>query len=190
MANKKIVTDFLKTVKARSREAKAWFRDIVMKARYGIPGKVGRRELMTDRHIGEFHVPRVGRMYLFKYDAKYKDILPYWDRYPLVFPFQPVEGGYIDGFYGINLHYLPPKQRIVLMTALIDTEGKIGNLDDNYYMKLSYEVIKKFNPAKQCIKRYINSPIHRKTPFYKISGADWAYAAALPLQKFVGPQPW
>ena len=190
MANKKIVTDFLKTVKARSREAKAWFRDIVMKARYGIPGKMGRRELMTQRNIGEFFVPKVGRMYLFKYDAKYKDILPYWDKYPLVFPFQPVEGGYIDGFYGINLHYLPVKQRIVLMTALIDAQGKVGNLDDNYFMKISYEVIKKFPAAQQCIKRYINTPMHRKTPFYGISGADWPYAAALPLQKFVGLQPW
>ena len=73
MATKSITTDFLKTVKARSREAKAWFRDIVMKARYGIPGKVGRRELMTQRNIGEFFVPKVGRMYLFHYDAKYKN---------------------------------------------------------------------------------------------------------------------
>ena len=190
MATKKITTDFLKSVKAKSKEAAAWFRDIVKKTRYAIPGRMGRSELMGDRNIGEFYVPKIGRMYLFHYNAKYKDILPYWDRYPLVFPFDPVPGGYIEGFYGINLHYLPIKQRIALMSALIDAQGKVGNLNDNYFMNISYEIIKKFPAAQQCIKRYINTPAHRKTPFYGISGADWSYAAALPLQKFVGQQPW
>lgn len=190
MATKKITTDFLKTVKAKSKEAAAWFRDIVKKARYGIPAKVGRREIMTQRTIGEFTIPKVGRMYLFHYNAKHKDILPYWDRYPLVFPFDKAPGGWDEGFYGINLHYLHPIPRIRLMIALIEAQGMGGNLDDNYRMILSYEIIKNFPPAQQCIKRYINHPAHRKSPFYKIGGADWAYAAGLPLQKFVGIQPW
>ena len=33
MATKKITTDFLKTVRAKSKEAAAWFRDIVKKTR-------------------------------------------------------------------------------------------------------------------------------------------------------------
>ena len=44
-----------------------------------------------------------GGLYLFQYDAKHKDTLPYWDKLPLVFPFRKVP----DGFYGLNLHYLP-----------------------------------------------------------------------------------
>ncbi len=40
----KITTDFLKTVKARSKDAMSWFRDIVKKTRYAIPGKVGRNK--------------------------------------------------------------------------------------------------------------------------------------------------
>lgn len=30
--------------------------------------------------------PSIGSMFLFKYDAKYKDVLLYWDSLPLVFP--------------------------------------------------------------------------------------------------------
>ena len=132
-----------------------------------------------------------GSMYFFQYNAKHDTeypILPYWDRFPLIFPFAPANGG----FYGINLHYLPPNQRINLMTALIEAQGTIGgNLDDDYELQgLSYTIIKGFKPAQKCIKRYINTTAHRKSPFYGIGGADWAYAAGLPLQKFVGPQPW
>ena len=31
--------------------------------------------------------PQVGRMYLFAYDPKLKDDLPYYDKFPLIFPF-------------------------------------------------------------------------------------------------------
>ena len=44
-----------------------------------------------------------GNMYMFFYDAKLKDKLPYWDAFPLVLPFRKVPGG----FFGLNLHYIP-----------------------------------------------------------------------------------
>ena len=55
-----------------------------------------------------------GEMYLFFYDPKMKDILPYYDRMPLVLPFNLVQ----DGFYGINLHYLPYMMRFNILGAL------------------------------------------------------------------------
>ena len=78
------------------------------------------------------------------------------------------------------------------MTALIEAQGqKGGSLNDDYYLQgLSYTIIKGFKPAQKCIKRYINENAYRKSPFFTIGGQDWSYAAALPLQKFVGPQPW
>ena len=33
------------------------------------------------------NIPFIGRMYLFNYDPKYKKELPYYDRFPLIFPF-------------------------------------------------------------------------------------------------------
>ena len=183
----KVATDFLSKVKAKGKQAMSWFRDIVKKTRAAaFPASTGRAELMDDRNTGVTGRPSIGRMYLFQYDAKYKNILPYWDRFPLVFPFDV----FSDGFYGINIHYLNVESRIKLMTALMEAHGISGELNDKYFMKLSYSVIKDFKPAKECIKRYINKAAHRKSPFYGIAGNDWSYAAALPLQKFVGPQPW
>ncbi len=191
MAINKVTTDFLSTVKANSKDAMTWFRDIVKKTKDIIPGAYGRKELTGDRNVGAVSTPEIGKMYLFHYDAKYKNILPYWDRWPLIFPFDETD----NGFYGINLHYLPIDKRINLMTALIEAQGKDhGNLDDNYKLQgLSYTIIKGFTPAKKCIKRYITATdegVYVKSPFYTISGQDWSYAAALPLQKFVGLQPW
>ena len=36
-----------------------------------------------------------GKLYMYIYDAKHKDTLPYWDMYPMVFPFRATK----DGFY-------------------------------------------------------------------------------------------
>ena len=58
-------------------------------------------QVLKDTKIVNRIVP--GEMYLFFYDPKFKNVLPYYDRMPLVLPFRVVN----DGFYGINLHYLP-----------------------------------------------------------------------------------
>ena len=67
-------------------------------------------------------------------------------------------------------------------------QGGGGDLNKDYSLALSYNIIKGFTPAQKCIKRYLTTQL--QTGLYGISGEDWSYAAALPLQKFVGPQPW
>ena len=47
----------------------------------------------------------IGNMYMFRYEPKLKESLPYYDRFPIVFPIEP----YSDGFLGLNFHYLYPK---------------------------------------------------------------------------------
>ena len=84
----KVATDFLSKVKAKGKQAMAWFRDVVQKTRAAaFPASTGRAELMGERNTGVVSSVTVGRMYLFQYDAKWKDILPYWDVWPLIFPF-------------------------------------------------------------------------------------------------------
>ena len=144
-----------------------------------VPARTGRKEILTDRNIGIDQRPIIGRMYLFQYDAKWKDKLPWWDMWPLIFPFDYAKGG----FYGINVHYLPPNARADLMIRLIKAHGSGGKMDERFRMKLSYNIITKFKPAIPCIKRYLFSQVGGKG-FYGISGEDWSYAAALPLQKF------
>ena len=177
----KIATDFISNIKAKSKKAIDWFKSIVKKTqRAAFPAASGRREIMTDRNIGvSTGKPTIGQLYLFQYSAKWKDILPYWDMWPLIFPFDYAK----DGFYGINLHYLPPNARAALMIRLIKAQGKPGNMDENFKLKLSYNIITSFKPAIPCIKRYLFSQVQGKG-LYGISGEDWSYAAALPLQKF------
>lgn len=56
----------------------------------------------------------IGAMLVFFYNAKTKKKLPYWDRFPLVLMVGPAEGG----FYGLNLHYIPPQHRAVLFDLM------------------------------------------------------------------------
>ena len=178
----KIATDFLSNIKAKSGEAIKWFKKIVKQTqRAAFPAATGRKEFTGDRSIGVTRKPLIGRMYLFQYDAKWKDILPYWDVWPLIFPFDYTS----NGFYGINLHYLPPNDRINLMLRLIKSAGSSANVTDKYRLKLSYQIITGFKPAVPCIKRYLFSHV-QGSGFYGISGTDWSYAATLPLQKFKG----
>ena len=178
----KIATDFISSIKAKSKQAMDWFKSIVRKTqRAAFPASTGRAELTGDRNIGVTGQPTIGQMYLFQYDAKWKDILPYWDVWPLIFPFDYAK----DGFYGINLHYLSPNARATLMINLIKAQGGSGNMTENYKLKLSYNIITNFPPAKPCIKRYLFSHVQGKG-MYGISGEDWSYAAALPLQRFKG----
>lgn len=179
----KVATDFLSNIRAKSKQAMSWFKDIVKKTqRAAFPASTGRAELTGDRNIGVTGRPTVGQMYLFQYDAKFKDILPYWDVWPLIFPFDYAS----NGFYGINLHYLAPNARVDLMLRLIKAQGGSGQLgNDNYKLRLSYDIITKYPPAKPCIKRYLFSHVQGKG-LYGIGGEDWSYAAALPLQRFKG----
>ena len=176
----KIVTDFLTNIKAKSGEAIKWFKKIVKQTqRAAFPAATGRKEFTGERNIGVRGTPLIGRMYLFRYQAKWDDILPYWDMWPLIFPFDYAK----NGFYGINLHYLAPNDRAALMIRLIKAQGGGGNMNENYKLKLSYDIITKFKPAIPCIKRYLFGQV-RGTGLYGIAGEDWSYAAALPLQKF------
>ena len=112
-----IATNFLSSMKSKGRKAMDWFKSIARKAqRAVVPGRTGRREIMDDRNTGITSSISIGRMYLFQYDAKWKEKLPYWDMFPLILPFDLAKGG----FYGINLHYLPIPLRIRLLDRLTD----------------------------------------------------------------------
>ena len=61
--------------------------------------------------------PKYGIMNLFGYDPKFKETLPLYDRFPLIFKVKNSAGG----FEGLNLHYLPHVLRARLMDALYTT---------------------------------------------------------------------
>jgi len=122
----------------------------------------------------------VGRMYLFYYDPKMKEELPYYDRFPLIFPFQKVD----DGFYGINMHYLPHVLRARLMDSLYSLANNTNN-DDSTKLKLSYQILNsssRFKYFKPCVKHYLNN--HVRSRFLWVPAEEWKTALFLPLERF------
>ena len=124
----------------------------------------------------------IGKMYSFFYDAKNKSTLPYWDRFPLVFPIEI----YDDGFLGINLHYLPHKLRAKLMDALYNNINN-NKLNETTKIVLSYKILagsSRYSYFKPCVKRYLTK--HVRSKFMYISPREWDMALMLPTEKFVG----
>jgi hypothetical protein len=124
----------------------------------------------------------IGKMYFFKYDAKTKDKLPRWDKYPLVFPIER----YNDGFLGLNVHYLTPNERQVFLGRLTNY-ATARNLTEKTRLRLTYDLIsstKKLNSlARPCIKRYLYS--HVRSRFIEIPATEWDRVIQLPLEVFV-----
>lgn len=123
-----------------------------------------------------------GNLYLYGYDPKMKKELPYYDKFPLVFPFRKTA----DGFLGLNMHYLPYHLRIQLLDRLMIFKTN-NRLDETTRLKYSWATIdgvSKFNAAIPCVKQYLNG--HVKTQFRKVDSADWATAMLLPVERFVG----
>jgi hypothetical protein len=121
-----------------------------------------------------------GDMYLFYYDPKHKDTLPYFDRFPLVIPFRKVKGG----FYGLNFHYLPPLLRVKLLDRLMVFSNTKG-ISESTRLKFKYQLIAgsaKFGWAQPCVKMYLND--HVKSRFAKIEPEHWVTAMMLPVERF------
>lgn len=123
-----------------------------------------------------------GYMYMFFYDAKYKDTLPYWDQFPLVIPFNKVS----DGFYGINLHYLPYALRFKLLEAL-HKYASDEKITESTKIKINWNLLSAMTrvaPVKACVKHYLFD--HVQTRFLNIKYPDWVTASLLPVEQFVG----
>lgn len=122
----------------------------------------------------------VGRMLMYAYDPKTKEKLPYYDTFPLIFLVDFTS----DGWYGLNLHYLPPLYR----TAIIDNLEpyyRDDSLSDSSKAKMSHEILKKtvgVTAIEHCFKRYLVS--HVRSSFMFIDQKDWRKAVMLPTERF------
>jgi hypothetical protein len=159
----------------RSNAARDWLRNKV-KTLNPTPQSIMRdRERLRESSF-------IGRMYFYFYDPKHKDTLPYYDRFPLVIPIER----YSDGFLGLNLHYIHPKQRIILLDKLSEVASN-KRFDSKTKLRISYEYLasaSKVFEATPCIKRYLFS--HIQSRFLEISAEEWDIAAMLPVESFVG----
>ena len=181
MAEETGFLDTLKSaIKTRSATAKAraagdWFREKVKQAsastrmRAVTPAQLLKRE--------EEGSATLGKMLFYKYDPKFAKKLPYWDMYPLVFPFEKAKGG----FYGLNLHYIPPRDRAILMDQLKEYATN-NKYDATTRLKITYNLLKGFGRAVPCVKRYLGTNIRSNT--VRINADEWEIAIFLPVERF------
>lgn len=179
MANDlKTIFDKYKQDASIVHKSQSWF----MKQTAALQGAViNKNRLFREGKIVSRIIP--GRLYMFYYDPKYKDELPHYDRFPLVFPYKFTPQ---DGMMGLNMHYLPYFQRVQLMDRLM-TFASNKNFDENTRIKYSWNLIagvSKFKFAQSCIKHYLKE--HIESRFIEVPPSDWHTAMMLPVETFVG----
>lgn len=157
-------------------KSRTWFRQQSTLLR-----KEGIKPARMYQHSGEYTTSvKPGNMYMFFYDPKTKDKLPYYDTFPLVFPFRKTE----NGFMGLNLHYLSYRFRIVLLDNLLKFKNTKG-IDETTRLKLSWNLlqgISKHHLVQPCVKSYLGD--HLMTQLKIISPTDWTTALMMPVESF------
>ena len=165
-------------VAAKARAAGNWFRSIVNRTRGQFSSETPEKILSRQESTVSSSV--LGKMYFYSYNPKWKDKLPWYDTFPLVFPIER----YNDGFLGLNFHYLNPKDRAVLMDQL-KTFANNKKYDETTKLQLTYDMLKGFTKikrAKPTIHRYLNSKVNSK--FVLVNADEWEVALFLPVERF------
>ena len=164
-------------IKAGTQDAIKWFRNEAYKVTtVSAPKMMATKEnLMSNLKMQD-----IGRMFMYFYDPKMKEVLPYYDKFPLILLVEMAP----DGFYGLNLHYISPQLRAKLMDALwaLRTNDKY---DDTTKLKLSYKILKgasRFRYFAPCFKRYLFN--HVQSKYLYIEAENWDKALMLPTERF------
>lgn len=159
----------------RTKESREWFRSKAANLR-----RINRQGLMQEAPLVRSNREKIGAMMMFFYDPKTKDQLPYYDRFPLIIVVGPAE----KGFYGLNLHYLPPVLRAQLLDRLMeyttdDKYNKNTRFDLTYSLLSSVSKLKYYKP---CFKHYLDE--HVQSQFAFVPSPEWEIATFLPTQMF------
>ena len=127
-------------------------------------------------------IPSKGRLNFFFYDPKYKQVLPLYDRFPLVLPLETIPGG----FMGLNFHYIRPVQRVSLLNNL--QRFATGGMKASTRIDATYDGIKNVSITRNMIKKYLYE--HVRSSFLRVDFDEAALAVMLPVQQFRKGQPY
>lgn len=131
------------------------------------------KDLLTNRL-------QIGKMYLYLYDPKFKEKLPYYDTFPLVLPFNRDA----EHLIGLNFHYIHPVIRIKMLDKLM-TYATNSKMDSTTKIQLSWQTLKgaaSYRPLKACVKMYRFD--HIQSAFLEIPPDSWVTACMLPVEEF------
>ena len=166
------------SVTAKARAAGDWFRSIVNRTKGQFSGETPKTILQRSENLVSNSV--LGNMYFYSYDPKWKNELPWYDMFPLVFPIEQ----YNNGFLGLNFHYLAPKERAILMDQLkMFATNKL--YDETTKLRLRYNMLKgftRFKRARPTVHRYLTGKVRSK--FVLVNADEWEVALFLPVERF------
>lgn len=163
-------------IQARTDEARDWFRAKVKQL-----GKINRQQLLQDEALIRKSRTMMGHMYMYYYDPKHRETLPYYDAFPLTIMVERAPGG----FYGLNLHYLKPNTRAIFLDKLTDTLNN-DKYDETTRFRARYNLlssVRKFKEFQPCFKHYLSSQIDSKIVL--VQPPEWEIAIFLPTEQFV-----
>ena len=138
-----------------------WYRSKVR----SLMDTITKNKLMREKKL--FGTPQTNGLNFFRYNPKLKEILPFYDIFPLVLPIQSAPGG----FLGINFHYLPIPLRMKLFATLEKRD-----------FKGDYRALKNVREIKPTIKHYLKSQVTSR--FLRLDEDEFAPAIFLPVQDF------
>jgi hypothetical protein len=154
-----------------------WYQEMIRKV--GL-GSVQPQRVMRS-NVGEFVTSVLpGQMYMFLYNPKTAEKLPYYDTVPVVLPFRKVA----DGFYGLNFHYLPPMLRMRLLERLMTLVNN-EKMTETTRVNLSWKLLNnaaKFPGVHACVKRYLYKQMQSR--IMRIYPQDWKKTIMLPIDNF------
>lgn len=160
-----------------TKAALAWFASMIK----GLKGSAGLRKRVGIDFFDPSKDIAVGQFFIFEYDPKLKNELPYWDK----FPFALIIDADATGFLGLNFHYLPPRLRQGVITKLLSYKKKAGT--PRAYLKVAYPLLKGILQTKilsPMVHRYLYKQV--RSNFIIVHEGAWENAAMLPVQKFQG----
>lgn len=163
-------------IQARTDEARDWFKVKVKQL-----GKINRQQLLRDEALIRKSRTMMGHMYMYYYDPKHRETLPYYDAFPLTIMVERAPGG----FYGLNLHYLKPNTRAIFLDKLTDTLTN-DKYDESTRFRARYNLlssVRKFKEFQPCFKHYLSSQIDSKIVL--VQPPEWEIAIFLPTEQFV-----
>lgn len=140
--------------------------------------KINSTNVQNYRTVRGFNADSIGKLYLYVYDPKHKDVLPKYDTFPLIILVDLNQ----KGFVGLNLHYLPALQRLNILNKLLENNKEIN---EKTRIRLNYGMLKSasfLSPLKECYKNYLFD--HVKSGFLEVPVEEWAKVVLLPIENF------
>lgn len=156
----------------------AWFKKKINELGGNSP--VAKTDLLKTTASKQSNRVYPGTMVIFGYDPKYKEELPFYDKFPCVLVTSVTETGWV----GLNVHYLPYLLRAKLFDKLwlIAKDTKNSN---QQILRMNWKLlgnVSRFPEAQPSVKQYLQT--HITTRIIKVDLEDWKTALFLPLETF------